>query len=166
MYSTLSSPIFWLLVVTGTILMELLAWAGHKYLLHGPAWSLHKSHHDGSTSRFEGNDVIAVVFAGIAIALFAFSDWTVNFGKVVASSMTLYGILYAIVHEGLAHGRLPLPQVLVRGYVKRLVQAHRLHHTYRTQSNPIAHGFLYAQPVRVLLEKIRGYKTKLQLKQT
>jgi beta-carotene 3-hydroxylase len=34
-----------------------------------------------------------------------------------------------------------------RGYLKRLVRAHRLHHAVRTREDCISFGFLYAAPI-------------------
>lgn len=145
---------FALIVIAGVAIMEGLAWAGHKYILHGPAWSLHKTHHD-SRGGVEANDLVSVLFAGVAIILFVVGDHGLNLATGAAISMSLYGVLYAIVHEGLAHGRIGLPWVPVRGYVKRLVQAHRLHHACPSRDGAVAHGFLYAPPVRKLRDKVR-----------
>ena len=43
--------------------MELAAWLMHRYLMHGPLWILHASHHRPRTGRFEANDLFGVFFA-------------------------------------------------------------------------------------------------------
>ena len=45
--------------------------------------------------------------------------------------MLAYGILYALIHDGLVHRRFASVRSPRGGYLKRLVQAHRLHHAVR-----------------------------------
>ena len=60
--------------------------------------------------------------------------------------MTLYGLVYAVVHDGLTHRRAPWPWrgTPRRGYLARLVQAHRLHHAVETKHGTVSFGFLWA----------------------
>lgn len=51
------SPAIGILLFLGTIaLMEGVAYAAHRWVMHGPGWFLHKSHHEPSTGMFELND--------------------------------------------------------------------------------------------------------------
>ena len=48
--------------------------------------------------------------------------------------------------------------------MKRLVQAHRLHHAMATKHGAVSYGFLYAPPVRVLkaqLKAIQGERKRV-----
>ncbi|HLL58775.1 MAG TPA: beta-carotene hydroxylase, partial [Allosphingosinicella sp.] len=69
--------------------------------------------------------------------------------------MAVYGLLYLLVHDALVHRRFPFPNLARRGYLKRLVQAHRLHHAVRDRTGAVSFGFLYAPPVRRLKEALR-----------
>ena len=69
--------------------------------------------------------------------------------------MGVYGLLYFIVHDGLVHQRWPFRHVPRSGYLKRLVQAHRLHHAVEGRDGAVSFGFLYAPPVGRLREQLR-----------
>ena len=44
--------------------MELVAWATHKYLMHGLLWKLHKDHHVvDKNKKFQKNDFFFLIFA-------------------------------------------------------------------------------------------------------
>ena len=52
------------LILTGTfLLMEGVAWATHKYVMHGFLWSWHKDHHLPEEGFFEKNDLFLLIFA-------------------------------------------------------------------------------------------------------
>ncbi|NNC47955.1 MAG: beta-carotene hydroxylase [Sphingomonas sp.] len=137
--------------------MELIAYATHRWVMHGPlGWGWHESHHQERRGAFEKNDLYAVVFAGLAIALFAVAT-LVQLGWLfwIAVGITLYGILYFIAHDGLVHQRWPFRIVPKGGYTQRLYQAHRLHHAVDGREGCVSFGFLYAPPIRVLKDQLK-----------
>jgi beta-carotene 3-hydroxylase len=145
-----------LVLVLGTVLaMEALAWAVHRHVMHGWGWRWHRSHHEPRRGRFETNDLYALVFAGISLLFFTFLAglwppfWWVGIGTVV------YGLLYTLLHDGLVHRRLGFDLSPRSGYLKRLVQAHRLHHAVKGRDGGVSFGFLYAPPVRSLRRRLR-----------
>ncbi|HEX8308274.1 MAG TPA: sterol desaturase family protein [Allosphingosinicella sp.] len=147
--------IFALGLVFGTVvLMEALAWAVHRHVMHGWGWGWHRSHHEPSRGRFETNDLYALAFAALSLLLFTLLAelwapfWWVGVGTVV------YGLLYALLHDGLVHRRLGFDLTPRNGYLKRLVQAHRLHHAVRGRDGAVSFGFLYAPPVRRLRRQL------------
>jgi beta-carotene 3-hydroxylase len=137
--------------------MEGVAWATHRWVMHGPLWVLHRSHHAPATGRFERNDLFALFFASLAIALFW---WGAAPGREAvswsAAGVTAYGLLYALVHDGLVHRRWPMPRVRRGGYLWRLVQAHRLHHAVRTREGAVSFGFLLPGDARRLAARLRA----------
>jgi beta-carotene 3-hydroxylase len=136
--------------------MELVAFAVHKYVMHGPGWTWHRSHHRPRAGAFEKNDLYAVLFALLSLALFwAGAAWWAPLWWI-ALGMTAYGLLYAFVHDGLVHRRFPFLRAPRRGYAKRLVQAHRLHHAVRERDGAVSFGFLYAPPVEKLRAELRA----------
>ncbi len=143
-----------LLVVSAFAAMEAVAWAAHKYLMHGPGWAWHQSHHEPHQGWFEINDLYALVFAGLAVALFfgATPLWPPLFW--IAVGITAYGLAYALVHDGLVHQRWPFRHTPRNAYLKRLVQAHRLHHAVEGREHCVSFGFLYAPPIRALKQTI------------
>jgi beta-carotene 3-hydroxylase len=70
--------------------------------------------------------------------------------------MTLYGFLYFFAHDGLVHNRLPFKIVPKNAYLKRLVQAHRLHHAVHGRLGCVSFGFLYAPKVSELKRELRA----------
>lgn len=148
--------VYALLVTVAFLAMEGVAWTVHRYVMHSAAgWAWHRSHHEPSRG-FELNDLYAVVFAGPAVALFWIGAqpglrwvWFLGLG------VTLYGLMYAFVHDGLVHQRLGFRITPRRGYLKKLVQAHRLHHAVHTRDGAVSFGFLYAPDVRRLKARLK-----------
>ena len=138
--------------------MELFAWAVHRYVMHSRwGWGWHESHHTPHEEVLEKNDLFAVIFAAPAILLFMLGTlpgwraiWWAGLG------VTAYGVMYAVVHDGLVHARFPFRITPRSGYAKRLVQAHRLHHATRSRDGAVSFGFLYAPDVRKLKAKLRA----------
>lgn len=128
--------------------MEFVAWFTHKYVMHGFLWVLHEDHHRPHKGRFEKNDLFAVFFSLIAAP-------TVFFGALfqiwpimsVGIGMTIYGVLYMLFHDVLFHKRLKkiFPMKGAKWeYLKRIIRAHRVHHSSTEQGAGKAFGFLYA----------------------
>jgi beta-carotene 3-hydroxylase len=149
---------FYVLVTLAAFLgMEAFAWATHKYVMHGWGWGWHQSHHEPRTGWFEKNDLYAVVFAVIATGLF----WVgaqpgLRWVWFAALGITLYGLAYAFVHDGLVHQRWPFNYMPKNGYALRLVQAHRLHHAVHGRDGAVSFGFLWAPDVRRLRAKLKA----------
>lgn len=145
-----------LAVVVATVAaMEAVAWAAHRYVMHGFGWGWHRSHHEPHAGGFELNDLYALLFAGLAIALFAFGASSSPLLTDVAIGVTIYGLLYFVVHDGLVHQRWPFRHKPRNPYLKRLVQAHRLHHAVTGREGAVSFGFLYAPPVQDLRRRLR-----------
>lgn len=142
-------------LVATVVAMEVLAHATHRWLMHGPGWMLHRSHHEPRGGRFEANDLYALLFAGASVSLFVIGQgpssliWWVGVGTV------LYGVFYAVVHDGLTHRRWRAGPAPARGYLARLVRAHRLHHAITTRDGAVSFGFLWAPPPRFLAQQLR-----------
>ncbi len=136
--------------------MEAVAWTTHRYLMHGPLWRWHRSHHEPRQGAFEANDLFGVIFAAPPIALFAAAGLTdQSWLAWLAGGMTAYGALYVLVHDGLVHRRFPVP-VPAMGYVQRLIQAHHLHHLTRTREGAVSFGFLLAPDPLKLAQALRS----------
>jgi beta-carotene 3-hydroxylase len=136
-------------------LMEGFAYVAHKYIMHGWGWGWHQSHHEPRGGWFEKNDLYAVVFAGVAIALIWWGTRGAHPLEWVGAGMTGYGLMYFIVHDGLVHKRWPLRHVPRKGYLKRLYQAHRMHHAVDGKERCVSFGFLYAPSTERLKRELR-----------
>jgi beta-carotene 3-hydroxylase len=141
------------------VAMELAASAVHRHVMHGWGWAWHRSHHEPQSGRLERNDLYAVAFAAVSLAAFVLAarapllSW-------VGIGMVVYGLLYALVHDGLVHRRFPFLKAPNSGYLKRLVQAHRVHHSVRGREGAVSFGFLYAPPVKRLVAELRENRRK------
>jgi len=143
-----------LLLVVGTVaFMEWFATWSHKHIMHGWGWGWHKSHHEPHDDAFEKNDLYAVVFAGVAIAMFAAGEWWRPL-TWIALGITIYGFLYFVLHDGLVHHRWPFKYIPRKGYLKRVYQAHRLHHAVEDKDGCVSFGFVYAPPVSKLVKQL------------
>ncbi len=138
--------IFYLALGVGTFLaMEAVAWLTHKYVMHGFLWCLHKSHHQPRKGFWELNDVFGLFFAAIAIGLIY---WGVRangpgWAAAVGVGVTAYGVVYFLAHDVLVHRRVALRINPKKGYLRRLYQAHRLHHAVKGKEGCVSFGFVF-----------------------
>jgi beta-carotene 3-hydroxylase len=145
-------------ILLGTIAfvtMEVVAWATHRWIMHGSMWTWHESHHRPRTGPFERNDRFVVIFSLIAVALFAVGQF-VPWLTALACGVTAYGFAYFMMHDVLVHHRLPFPFTPREGYLGRLVTAHHLHHAVHTKDGAVSFGFLYAPPLPKLRAQLRA----------
>jgi beta-carotene 3-hydroxylase len=143
-----------LIVVVTVAAMEFIAWWSHKYIMHGWGWGWHRSHHEPHEGALEENDLYAVVFAVAAVGLFMAGAWVWWPLWWVGVGVSVYGVLYFIAHDGLVHQRWPFKYIPRKGYLKRLYQAHRLHHAVEGKEGCVSFGFIYAPPVDKLVKEL------------
>jgi beta-carotene 3-hydroxylase len=154
--SLVQSWLFPLAIVTLTVVaMEVVAFCLHKYVMHGWGWGWHRSHHWPRQGRFEKNDLYALFFAGLSLVCFTLLTDLWNPAWWIGAGTVVYGLLYTLLHDGMVHRRLPFMRSPKSGYLKRLVQAHRLHHAVRERGGAVSYGFLYAPPVKHLRQELR-----------
>mgnify|MGYP006202680769 CR=1 FL=1 len=103
------------------------------------------------------NDLFAVVFGTINAAMYIYGalywDWLWWF----AVGITLYGVIYTLVHDGLVHQRY-WRWVPRKGYAKRLVQAHKLHHATIGKEGGVSFGFVIARDPAKLKAELKAQK--------
>ena len=137
------------------VAMEGIANVTHRFVMHGFGWNWHRSHHEPRVGRWEKNDLYALVFAALSIGLFAVDD--LGFGVLfwIGLGMMFYGVLYALLHDALVHRRFRIPFEPRSPYLKRLIQAHRIHHAVIDRDGAVSFGFLYAAPPAALARALR-----------
>lgn len=110
------------------VAMEPVAYASHRWVMHGPGWGWHASHHGPRTTTFERNDLYPATFAGAAMAAMALAA-TRRWSTVMAVGVgvTAYGAAYSVVHEVYAHRRLPWLRRRAPG-LEALGARHMRHH--------------------------------------
>ena len=138
--------------------MELFAYAMHRWVMHGPGWFLHESHHRARTGWFELNDLYAVIFAAPSISLiwFGMRGGGGDFATTIGAGIAGYGAIYFGFHDWIVHRRLRHRIVPKSDYFKRIVQAHRLHHVVESKHGTVSFGFLWAPPVETLKAELRA----------
>ena len=156
-----------LIALAALVAMEGVAWASHKYVMHGFAWNWHRDHHEPHDKPLETNDLFGLVGAAMSIAMFALgSPWVMGGhawwpGTWIGLGILGYGIVYTLVHDGLVHQRW-FRHVPRRGYLKRLVQAHNLHHATSGKEGGVSFGFVLARdPARLKRELAAQQKAGL-----
>jgi beta-carotene 3-hydroxylase len=138
--------------------MELFANVMHRWVMHGPGWFLHASHHRARTGPFEWNDLYAAIFAVPSIAMIyggvqaGWGDWATAIGAGIAA----YGAIYFGFHDVIVHQRIAHRIVPRSDYFKRIVQAHRLHHAVESRLGAVSFGFLAAPPIDLLKAQLRA----------
>ena len=109
--------------------MELVAWATHKYLMHGLLWKLHKDHHVvDKNNKFQKNDFFFLIFAIPSIILIYIGYEYDNICWLFGVGIALYGLGCFIVHEIIIHQRLPFFKKSNNSYIKSIRMAHKVHH--------------------------------------
>jgi beta-carotene 3-hydroxylase len=135
-----------LIFAATAVFMEFVAWALHKYVMHGFLWVLHEDHHQTTGRRLQKNDFFAVFFATVAILLIyngVFRQWWTM--AAVGFGVTLYGIGYVVFHDIMVHRRVRAIHYKPRArYMKRIIAAHHVHHKNRYKEGGISFSFLYA----------------------
>lgn len=151
------------LVLATIVAMEWVAWASHKYIMHGFGWGWHRDHHEPHDRLLEKNDLYALVGAALSISMFALGSpmlmgsdawWP---GTWIGLGILGYGIIYALVHDGLAHQRY-FRWVPRKGYARRLVQAHKLHHATIGKEGGVSFGFVFARDPAVLKAELQAQR--------
>ena len=121
-----------LVILATFVAMELVSYATHRWVMHGPAFGLHRSHHrPADDGRFELNDWFPVVFSALGLISFAAGASIGRLALLVPVSLgaAAYGAAYVFVHDVYIHRRLGwFTAELALG--ERLKEAHRAHHLF------------------------------------
>jgi beta-carotene 3-hydroxylase len=158
------SPFAAMLIVLATVAaMEFVAWASHKYVMHGFGWAWHRDHHEPHDKLLEKNDLFALVGAAMSISAFALgSRWVMGNAAWepatwIGLGILVYGVIYTLIHDGLVHQRY-FRWVPRGGYARRLVQAHKLHHATTSREGGVSFGFVLAREPAMLKRELRAQR--------
>lgn len=144
------------LFVATILVMEFVAYVAHRWVMHGPGWFLHESHHRERHGLFELNDLYALIFAIPSIILLlggvqlGWGDWATWVGAGIAG----YGAIYFGFHDMIVHRRIEHRYVARSAYMKRIVQAHRLHHVTTGKHGSVSFGFIWAPSATTLKRQL------------
>ena len=137
------------ILVINYIVISIMEWTLHKYIMHGFLWSLHKDHHlKDHKSWFERNDLFfifyALVSSGFVILWGEAGFWP---GLPIAIGIFLYGLSYFIVHDIFIHQRFKILRNIDNKYAKGLRRAHKIHHKNINKEKGECFGMLWV-PVK------------------
>jgi len=138
--------IYILTILITFIFMEGFAWFLHKYVMHGFGWYLHEDHHRSSIGRFEKNDLFGVFFSALSFILIFtgfFDGFDIRFP--IGIGVACYGVGYFLVHDIFFHRRIKIKYRPKNNYIKRVINAHSIHHQKSKPHSGVCFGFLYAQ---------------------
>ncbi|XP_056160191.1 beta-carotene 3-hydroxylase, chloroplastic-like isoform X2 [Syzygium oleosum] len=128
------------LSVGAAVGMEFWARWAHRALWHASLWHMHESHHRPRDGPFELNDVFAIINAVPAIALLSYGFFHKGlvpglcFGAGLG--ITVFGMAYMFVHDGLVHRRFPVGPIADVPYFRRVASAHQIHHSDKFNGVP------------------------------
>ncbi len=126
------------------LVMEMITWLTHKYVMHGFLWYLHKDHHQPKYQNiFEKNDAFFVIFAVPSILLFYFGiNPQLNYLFFIGLGILFYGLAYFFVHDILIHQRIKWFSRTDIKYFKGLRKAHKIHHKHLGKEDGECFGML------------------------
>lgn len=112
------------------IVMEVVTWCTHKFVMHGFLWALHADHHEPKYPHvFQKNDAFFVIFAIPSILLLYFGiSPELNYLFFIGLGILFYGIAYFLVHDVLIHQRFKWFKNVKNRYLLALRKAHKIHH--------------------------------------
>lgn len=152
------------LVVVATFwVMEFVAWATHKFVMHGFLWSLHKDHHVKEPGFFEKNDAFFLIFAvpsWLCIMLGMMNNSTLSVS--IGAGIAVYGFAYFLVHEVFIHQRLKWFRNSDSTYLRAIRRAHKMHHKHLTKHDGESFGMLVVSWKYIRRELQEEKKRKLQ----
>jgi beta-carotene 3-hydroxylase len=134
------------IILITTLSVEIISWTLHKYVFHGPLWFIHKTHHARTLhSTLELNDIFSLIFTLISIVLIYIGWFTPSsIHLAIGFGITLYGLIYFIVHDGLIHKRYPFWNMKAsNAYLTQIQRAHQRHHKYPDKSPSEEFGLFF-----------------------
>lgn len=124
--------------------MEFMAWATHKYVMHGVLWFLHEDHHQPTKGYvFQKNDAFFLVYAIPSwLCIMLGIMWQVPFSVGFGFGIAAYGIVYFLVHDVLIHRRFKWFDKIDSPYFRAIRKAHKVHHKNMHKEEGTCFGLL------------------------
>ncbi|MDX1653299.1 MAG: sterol desaturase family protein [Brumimicrobium sp.] len=154
---------FWwgpLVFIATFLFMEFVAWATHKYVMHGFMWKFHKDHHVEEDGFFERNDVFFLVFAVPSwLCIMLGVIYEAYFSVWIGAGIAAYGLTYFMFHDVYIHRRLKFLRNINHPYFKAIRKAHKVHHKHLGKEKGECFGMLIV-PKKYYREAKRAEKLK------
>ena len=144
------------ITISAFVGMEFIAWAAHKYVMHGFLWFLHKDHHVLTGKPLQKNDSFALIFAiPSALGFILGSLYNYNILFYTGLGILFYGIAYLFVHDIFIHRRMKVFTKPNNTYLKAVLFQHRKHHANENKEDGEFFGMLF-----VSLKSLKVFGTK------
>ena len=140
--------------------MEFMAWATHKFLMHGWMWFFHLDHHQVKPGFFERNDVFFLIYAipsWLCIMLGMMNDLYVPVW--IGYGIAAYGFAYFLIHDVYIHRRFKWLRDIDTPYFLAIRKAHKVHHKYQGKEDGECFGMLLV-PRKYYLEAKKSFERK------
>ena len=126
------------------LVMEVVTWLTHKYVMHGFLWYLHKDHHQPEPGFFEKNDAFFVIFAIPSMLLIYFGTFEQRWGmQAIGFGIMAYGFAYFLVHDVIIHQRIKWFTRSNNAYIRAIRWAHKMHHKHLDRFEGESFGMLF-----------------------
>ena len=142
--------------------MEFMAWATHKFLMHGGMWHFHEDHHVAEPGFFERNDVFFLIYAipsWLCIMLGMMYDFYVPVW--IGYGIAMYGFTYFMIHDVYIHRRFKWLRDIDHPYFMAIRKAHKVHHKHQGKLDGVCFGMLLV-PKKYYSEAKQTFKRKYQ----
>tara|TARA_B100000945_G_C20140779_1_gene483802 strand:- start:1 stop:429 length:429 start_codon:yes stop_codon:yes gene_type:complete len=134
---------YFLIILLSIIAMEGVAILTHKYIMHGPGWFLHKSHHSKHKNVFELNDFYFIIFAIPSVFCIVYGTYYINFITLsIGIGILGYGLIYVFLHDIFVHQRIKTKIFSNSKYLKKVRKSHLIHHSIKTKNGAKNFGFI------------------------
>jgi len=141
-----------LFTIVGFAIMEFSGWFIHKYIMHGPLWNIHKTHHQPSKSLLELNDLFSLIFGSVAILLIFLGLEALDYRFWIGIGISIYGMLYFFIHDVLVHRRLKWFERPRNKFLLGIFRAHQAHHATNKKEDAVSFG-LFVVPKKYFKSK-------------
>jgi beta-carotene 3-hydroxylase len=140
-----------LIVLATTLGMEFVAYFAHKYIMHGFGWDWHEDHHKPHFEKegfFEKNDLFFLVFAVPSATSYMLGTFVpeLNFLFFVGVGISVYGLIYFLIHDVYIHRRFNWFKQLDNKYSRAVLRAHGAHHSKNSKEECESFGLLIINP--------------------
>ena len=135
-----------MIILLSIISMEIIAIFTHKYIMHGPGWFLHKSHHINylnNENKYELNDIYFIFFSSPSIICIMYGFYNTNYIILtIGIGILIYGLIYIFLHDLMVHQRLGIKIKIQNSYFKKIKKAHLKHHSIKHKNGATNFGFI------------------------
>lgn len=154
---------FWwgpFVLIAAFFVMEFMAWATHRFVMHGLMWYFHADHHVERPGFFERNDVFFLIYAipsWLCIMLGMMAD---NYIPVwIGYGIATYGFAYFMIHDVYIHRRFKWLRDIDHPYFMAIRKAHKVHHKHLGKEQGECFGMLIV-PRKYYLEAKTTFRRK------